>query len=170
MKKILIQIILMLSTMVVSGQNFGIENSDNRINVAVYVIDGDLGMADYVSASVVDALVHNGDYTAVERTAEFLGKINSEQEYQRTGMTEEEQIASLGKQFGAKLVCVVKIGTMTDKYFMQARLLDVETAHITNSTKAFVFSLDDVEMACSEMVSQLLTENSNDRSIQGAFK
>ena len=80
-----------------------------------------------------------------------------------------EQIARLGKQFGTKYVCVVKIGTLVDKYFMQARLLDVETAGIINTTKALVFTLDDVEDISTKVVTQLLGENRDTRTIQGAF-
>ncbi len=137
--------------------------------VAVYVIDEQYGLADYVSAAMVDAMVHNSNYMALERTDAFHKAMTKEHEYQRTGNVDESQIASLGMQFGTPLVCVIKIGTVADKYFMQARLLDAETAVVKNSTKAIIFTLEDVENAASKVVTQLLTENHDSRSIQGAF-
>lgn len=167
MKKILLFTVLLLCVAAVRGQGSGL--SSKQTKVAVYVADEGYGLADYVSAAMVDAFVHNSKYMAVERTADFLRAINAEHEYQRTGMVDDEQIARLGKQFGTKLVCVVKVGKMMDKFFMQARLLDVESASIKNTTKAFVFAPEDIEDTCTKVVAQLLGENRDERTIQSAF-
>ncbi len=169
MKNTLLLLILLSCPVLTMGQNARTASSDNPTKVAVYVDDEQIGLADFVSAAMVDAFVHNSGYIALERTDSFLKAINKEHEYQRTGMTDDEQIARLGKQFGTKYVCVVKIGTLVDKYFMQARLLDVETAGIINTTKALVFTLDDVEDISTKVVTQLLGENRDTRTIQGAF-
>lgn len=138
--------------------------------VAVYVTGGEEeGLNEFVGAYLVDAITHNSAYAAIERTEEFLKAISAEQEYQRTGMVDDEQIAKLGRQFGVKQVCVVKIGKVAGKQFVQARLLDAETAAVLNSTKPFTFALDDPEEACTSVAVQLLTEKKGSRTIQGAF-
>ncbi|MDR3351129.1 MAG: hypothetical protein LBN98_05770 [Prevotellaceae bacterium] len=164
MKKILFILLAIMSTGVVCGQQ----------KVAIYVTGGEEeGLSEFVGAYLVDAITHNSGYTAIERTAEFLKALNSEHEYQRSGMTDDEQIAKLGKQFGTKLVCVVKcvvkIGKVFDKQFVQARLLEVETAMVRNSTKPFTFSLDTLEDVCVSVANQLLAENSDSRTIQSVF-
>jgi hypothetical protein len=138
--------------------------------VAVYVTGGEEeGLSEFIGAYMVDAITHNSGYTAIERTAEFLKALNSEHEYQRTGTVDDEEIAKLGKQFGIKLICIVKIGKVSDRQFVQARLLEVETAAVRNSTKPFTFSLDDVEDVCVSVANQLLTENRESRTIQSVF-
>lgn len=138
--------------------------------VAIYVTGGEeQGLNEFIGAYLVDAITHNSKYSAVERTVEFLKVIDSEQEFQHSGMVDDEQIAKLGKQFGTKLVCVVKIGKLGDKQFVQARLLDVETATVLNSTKPYIYSLEDLENICNSVAIQLLTKNKDSRSIQGAF-
>ncbi len=137
--------------------------------VAIYVADGDYGLADYISAAMVDAMVHNSNYIALERTEAFQKVMNKEHEYQRTGNIDDAQIAVLGKQFGTPLVCVIKVGRMLDNYFMQAKLLDVETAMVKNTTSPIIFTADNITSSVTQMVTQLLTENHNSRSIQGAF-
>jgi hypothetical protein len=160
MKKILFILLAIMSAGVVCGQQ----------KVAVYVTGGEEeGLSEFVGAYLVDAITHNSGYTAIERTAEFLKALNSEHEYQRSGMTDDEQIAKLGKQFGTKLVCVVKIGKVFDKQFVQARLLEVETAMVRNSTKPFTFSLGTLEDVCVSVANQLLAENSDSRTIQSVF-
>lgn len=162
MKKVIIMLFALLHAFGVLGQL--------QQKVAIYIVEEDsCGLANYVSAAVIDAFVHNSNYAAVERTAEFLKAINTEHDYQRRGMIDEEQIAKLGKQFGTKLVCVVKIGKVVDKYFMQSRLIDVETTNIQNSTKPLIFRLDNTEEVCLRMVTQLLTEDRDSRTIQSVF-
>jgi hypothetical protein len=164
MKKILILMLAVMSAGIVWGQT-------KQQNVAVYVTgEEEKGLNEYVGAYLVDAITHNSGYTAVERTAEFLKALDKEHEYQRTGNVDDAQIAKLGKQFGTKLVCVVKIGKIGNKQFVQARLLDVETATVRNSTKPFTFSLDDLESVCVSVATQLLTENKDSRTIQSVFE
>ena len=149
---------------------FGQKSQTQPKKVAVYVSGGEEeGFGEFVGAYLVDAITYNDGYTAVERTAEFLKALNKEHEYQRSGMVDDEQIAKLGKQFGTKLVCMVKIGNVNDKSFVQARLLEVETATVRNSTKPFLFTLDDLEEVCVSVATQLLTENKDSRTIQSAF-
>jgi len=174
MKRIIILMLALctLSVSVAFGQSTKKQTTkESAKKVAVYVTGGeDEGLGEFVGAYLVDAITHNSGYSAVERTAEFLKALSSEHEHQRSGNVDDEQIAKLGKQFGTKLVCVVKIGKVSDKQFVQARLLDVETATVKNSTKPFTLSsLEDVEDVCVSVATQLLTENKDSRTIQSVF-
>ncbi|MDL2305483.1 hypothetical protein LJC72_09130 [Bacteroides sp. OttesenSCG-928-D19] len=163
MKKALFFLLIILHANMVLGQT-------GSQKVAIYTTGGEEdGLNEFVGAYLVDAITHNSKYTAVERTAEFLKALNQEHEYQRSGMIDDEQIAKLGKQFGTKLVCVVKIGKVGDKHFVQARLLEVESATVKNSTKPFTFTLENLEEVCVSLVNQLLTESKGSRTIQSAF-
>jgi hypothetical protein len=164
MKRIVILLLAVMSASAVWGQT-------QKQKVAVYVTGGEEeGLSEFVGAYLVDAITHNSGYTAVERTPEFLKALNMEHEHQRSGHVDDAQIAKLGKQFGTKLVCVVKIGKVGDKQFVQARLIDVETATVRNSTKPFTFSLDDLGDVCVSVATQLLTENKDSRTIQSVFE
>jgi hypothetical protein len=166
MKRVVILIVALCAFGVLAslGQN----KTAQPKKVAVYVIGGD-SIGEFVGAYLVDAITHNSGYTAVERTAEFLSALNREHEYQRTGTVDDEQIAKLGKQFGVKLVCAVKIGKLGDKQFVQARLVDAETATVRNSAKPFSFTLDNLEEVCVSIATQLLAENKTSRTIQSVF-
>jgi hypothetical protein len=169
MKKLLILpfALCAISLNVAFGQG---AKGQNTKKVAVYVTGGEEdGLGEFVGAYLVDAITHNSGYTAVERTADFLKALTSEHEHQRSGSVDDEQLAKLGKQLGTKLVCVVKIGKVSGKNFVQARLLDVEAATVKNSTKPFTFSLDDLEEVCVSVATQLLAENKDGRTIQSVF-
>jgi hypothetical protein len=159
-------IIFLLAVMIAST----VLGQSKEQKVAVYVTGGEEeGLSEYVGAYLVDAIAHNSGYTAVERTADILKALNKEHEYQRSGNVDDAQIARLGKQLGTKLVCVVKIGKLGDKQFVQARLIDAESATVRNSTKPFIFTLDNLESVCVSVATQLLTNNKDSRTIEGAF-
>jgi hypothetical protein len=163
MNRIVILMLAIMSASVVLGQT-------KQQKVAVYVTGGEEeGLSEFVGAYLVDAITHNSGYSAVERTEDFLKTLDKEHGYQRTGNVDDAQIAKLGKQFGTKLVCVVKIGKVADRQFVQARLIDVESATVRNSTKPFTFSLDNLESVCVSVATQLLTENKDSRTIQSLF-
>ncbi len=138
--------------------------------VAVYVADDQCGLANYVTAAMATAMVHNKQYELIERTAEFRAQIDAEQTYQRTGMVDDAQIVRLGVQSGVPLICVISIQAVEKKYFMQARLLDMETAATKNITSPVIFELDEIEKAVKTMLKQLLSEGTESRSIQSAFE
>jgi hypothetical protein len=164
MRKYLIILWIVVTASAVFGQN------KPQKKVAVYVTGGEKdGWSEFVGAYLVDAITHNSSYSAVERTKDFLKTLNEEYGYQRSDNVDDDQIARLGRQFDSKLVCVVKIGKVANRPFVQARLIDVETATVCNSTKPFLFSLDNMDYVCVSVATQLLTENKNSRTIQSLF-
>jgi len=127
MKRVILLIasVAMISTNVVLGQK----------KVAVYITGGDdAGVNRVLGDKLVDAFTKSGKYTAIERTNSFLAEIGKEQAYQRTGAVNDREISRLGKQFGVQLVCVAEISEVFGKKYVSARLIDVETAEVVNTS------------------------------------
>ena len=106
--------------------------------IAVYVTGGEnvsMETKKIIGSELVSAIAANEKYNAVERTAEFLSQINKEQNYQRSGNVDDSQISELGKQYGVDLVCVTELIPYESSYYIQARLIDVETATIKKTAR-----------------------------------
>jgi hypothetical protein len=158
MKKILV-LFLSLCAVTAQGQSgkpVKKAEAPKPLKVAVYVTGEDtIKLSGFAGDYLVDAIVRSGKYTAIERTYDFLKELSNEQEYQRTGSVDDEQISKLGKQFGVSLVCVVKVGSMDSGYYLSARLIDVETATVVKSAKPQTFTVDSLPDACEEITKQL---------------
>jgi hypothetical protein len=153
MKKILVLVVACV------GLGYGAFAQDSKKQkVAVYVTGAkEEGTNEFVGAYLVDAIVQSSDYIAVERTSDFLKELSKEQGYQQSGAVDDDQISRLGKQFGVQLVCIAKIANMGNKQFVSARLIDVETATVKNSTKPFTFAGSEIETICVNVVTQLFS-------------
>ncbi|MBP5400623.1 MAG: hypothetical protein J6Y35_03225 [Bacteroidales bacterium] len=97
-----------------------------------------------IGSEVVAAFVATKEYNAIERTVEFLSEISKEQDYQRGGNVDDSQICELGRQFGVDLVCVTDITKFQEKFYVQARLIDVEKA-IVLATAREIAQLEDLD-------------------------
>lgn len=105
--------------------------------VAVYVTgEADSGYKKVIGSKLVTGITRSEGYTAIERTSDFLAELNKEQDYQMSGAVSDNQIARLGQQFGVRYVLVADISEVFESMFISARMIDVQTAQITNSTEA----------------------------------
>lgn len=105
--------------------------------VAVYVTgDADAGYKKVIGSKMVSGITRSDNYAAVERTTDFLAEMAKEQDYQMSGAVSDNQIARLGQQFGVRYVLVADISEVFESMFVSARMIDVQTAQITNSTEA----------------------------------
>ena len=102
--------------------------------VAVYVSSEDEGIKKILGSKLVAALARSEDYTAIERTAAFLAELKKEQNYQRTGAVDNNDISRLGKQFGVQYVCVADVTDVYGEKYISARLIDVETAEVIDAS------------------------------------
>ncbi len=107
----------------------------NSKKVAVYVIKNDASrnIGRVLGDKLVAGFTNSGRYIAVERTNGFLSQIKKEQNYQREGVVDDEEIARIGKQFGVQYVCVAEVSEVYGNKHIDARLVNVETAEIENS-------------------------------------
>ena len=104
--------------------------------VAVYVTGTDAGVNKVLGDQLVAAFVKSGKYIAIERTASFLAELSKEQNYQRTGAVDDNELSRLGKQFGVQLVCVADVSEVFGQKYVSARLIDVESAEVINASNS----------------------------------
>ena len=140
MKKLLI-LLLVLPTMLMAQRK-----------VAVYVtgpesLDSDV--KEILASELTNGISQSRDYKAVERTADFARMLQNGQD--------NEQICSLGKQFGVDLVCVANVNSFRDSYYIKARLLDVRTLEVsaTASEGSSLATIDDILRVSERLAGQL---------------
>ena len=104
--------------------------------VAVYVTGQQSGINKVLGDQLVAAFAKSGKYIAIERTASFLSELSKEQNYQRTGAVDDNELSRLGKQFGVQLVCVADVSEVFGEKYISCRLIDVESAEVANTSSA----------------------------------
>ena len=103
--------------------------------VAIYITGND-SMNTVIGNHLVDAIAHSGKYIVVERTASFLAELKKEQNYQRTGSVDDDEISRLGIQFGVNYVCVATPFDLFGEKYISARMIDVERAEVIATSSA----------------------------------
>ena len=126
MKKLFILLLSVLSLTAFAQQK----------KVAVYVTGQQSGINKVLGDQLVSAFAKSGKYIAIERTASFLAELGKEQNYQRTGAVDDNELSRLGKQFGVQLVCVADVSDVFGEKYVSARLIDVESAEVANTSNA----------------------------------
>ena len=123
-----------------------------------------------LSTIMQSKLVHSGRYTVVERTSDFIEAIDEEHRKQRSGAIDDSEISKLGKQFGARFVCVTDLTTVfnnshvsasdsaSDNFHVSARIIDIETAEVVAIGEDFtkLQNSDDLKMVLDKVANQLL--------------
>lgn len=108
--------------------------AQNKQKVAVYVL-GTVGdnYKKIISSKAVSRISRSADYAAVERTDAFIDALTEEQDYQLSGEVRDDQIAALGKRFGARYVAVFEASEADELGFVSARMIDVESGLVIKS-------------------------------------
>jgi len=112
-----------------------------KMSVAVYMAGEErreiLGAYKILGGELARAISGSDKYTAVNRTDVILDILGKEHIYQRSGAVMDEQIKDLGKQIGARYLCVAEISEVKGgTYYLDARLVDVVTAKTISSATA----------------------------------
>src|SRR5574344_80894 len=126
-KNMILPIVLMLACCAVMAQE--------KQKVAVYVDGKDAaeGVAYFLGSKMVIAITETGNYTAVERTNDFLTQLSKSANYERSGAVDATSIAQIGKQSNVDLVCAVLVKNVLGEKYVSARLIKVESAEVINS-------------------------------------
>jgi TolB-like protein len=130
--------------------------------VAVYVSGVDKEGANKVlGVKLVSAITGSNWYAAMERTDAFLRQLDKEQNYQRSGNVNDNQLARLGKQFGVQYVCAAKVSESSyGGKFLDVSLIDVETAVvIATANDALINSDMATLMAVTQNIASKLLNN-----------
>ena len=121
MKKILLTLMMAIVLFVAPSQA-----QNQRLKLAVYATGNiDALLKNIAQNNASTELVNCGRYQMIERSAEFLRFVSEEQNYQRSGAVDDNQIAELGKQYGADCVCVVDITHVDSYLYVATRMIDV---------------------------------------------
>ena len=121
MKKILLTLMMVAVLFVAPSQA-----QNQRLKLAVYATGNiDALLKNIAQNNASTELVNCGRYQMIERSAEFLRFVSEEQNYQRSGAVDDNQIAELGKQYGADCVCVVDITHVDSYLYVATRMIDV---------------------------------------------
>jgi uncharacterized protein (TIGR02145 family) len=105
-------------------------------SVAVYMAGTEpsavKGAQKVLGAELAKALAKSGRYTAVDRTDEVIKVLSAAEIFGKDGAIDVDRAKRVGKQLGAQVVCVAEISEVMESYFLEARLVNVETAEVSN--------------------------------------
>lgn len=127
MKKVFLLALLVLGI-------HSIAQAQGKEKVAVYV-SGEIGdtCKKIISSKAVSRISRSDNFAAVERTEAFLDALTREQDYQLSGEVRDDQIAALGRRFGARYVAVFEATEADETGFVSARMIDVESGLVIKS-------------------------------------
>ena len=134
--------------------------------VAVYVTGQESGIKKVLGDQLVAAFAKSGKYMAIERTASFLAEMKREQNYQATGVVDDNELSRLGKQFGVQLVCVADVSDVFRQKYVSARLIDVETAEVVNTANMSspMSSMDELLNVTDYIANELTSETVQEKA------
>ncbi|GHV17135.1 hypothetical protein AGMMS49938_17760 [Fibrobacterales bacterium] len=131
MKKILVLLLALFAS---------IAFAQDRQKVAVYMAGTEpkKGVYKVLGGQITKAITKSGDYSAVDRTDAILQQLKKEHGYQRSGAVSDDQIKKLGSQLGVKYLCIAEITEVMGDSYLEAKLIDVETALVENTGNVLV--------------------------------
>ena len=99
-----------------------------------------------VRSSLTYAISSNEGYEGYDRVD--MSAITGEQNFQRTGMVNDEQIKRLGEMTGASYVLIAEAAIYDDEHIIiAAKILDVETGGVVSSTPPAIAPKEPTKMA-----------------------
>lgn len=130
-----------------------------QTKVAVYVNSAgevDEAMKQIIGSELATAISANQQFTAVDRSTDFLNVLKQEQSEQISGNLDENQVQQLGQKFGVQQVCIASITPYQSKFYIQAKMVDVEKATVLATCRE-ISALQDLDEMVS--VSEILSQN-----------
>jgi len=115
--------------------------AESRQNVAIYMAGEEPasapGMYNVLGGELAKAINNSKKYMAVDRTDAITNLLTKEHKFQRSGAVSDDQIKTLGKQFGVRYLCIAELSELQGgSYYLEIRLVDVETAVIVHTVTA----------------------------------
>lgn len=149
---------------------FSLTTFAQQKKVAVYVTGQESGINKVLGDQLVAGFAQSGKYIAIERTASFLAELGKEQNYQRTGAVDDNELSRLGKQFGVQLVCVADISDVFGQKYISARLINVESAEVVNTsnTSSQLDSMDELLNVTNKLTKELTSKTVQEKAAEAA--
>jgi len=99
--------------------------------------DGVTGVHKVLGGELARTISESDKYSAVDRTDAILSQLSREQYMQRSGYVSEDQIRDIGKYLGVQYLSIAEISPVAKRsYYLDVRLVDVETAEIIRTVTA----------------------------------
>lgn len=165
MKKLLSFSFLMLAFAIMSfGQNkkVAVMETKNIQGVSPF-------QANIVRGGMETAVANAVGYEAYDRAA--FDVIMKEQNFQRSGAVDDNQIREMGVMAGVQYVLVTEASTEDGYFYILAKLLDVETGRFMKSAEELCEAKPtDIKEACSKLGVQLFGESASNRGSVAAVQ
>ena len=129
------------------------------MNIAVSTLDAQNvsgGDAAVIADLLRSELVKSGAFNVVEKAN--MDKVLAEQGFQQTGCTSEECAVKLGKLLNVQRMIVGSFGKLMGRYFINLRVVDVESGKVIYSEKAKGESVDDIERGVNRLTDAIVRE------------
>jgi hypothetical protein len=148
MKKVSILLLTLVYASVVFGQQ----------KVAVWVEGKNTEINTVLADQLVSVITSSGKHVAIERSSDFLRGLKNEMDYAQSGNVADSQIAAIGKQLGANLICVAKVSLVANTNYVSARLINVETAQViaTANIHDDFKTIDAIIKSCEKLAMTML--------------
>ncbi len=166
--------VLALTLLLIGSTSQAFAQNTAKKKVAVYMTgEVQAGIKKVIGSKIVSGVTESDEYSAVERTSDFLAELTKEQDYQLSGAVTDNQIAQIGQQFGVQYVLVADASEVFGSLFVSARLIDVQTAQIIKSCEASgtVSNMTELTKLADQIAVKLVskTYTDNDLKIYGPF-
>ena len=128
----------------------------NRSNIAVSTLDAQnvsAGDAAVIADLLRSRLVRGGVFNVVEKSN--MEKILQEQGFQNSGCTNEECAVKLGRILNVQKMIVGSFGKLMNRYFINLRVVDVETGSVVFSDTAKGDTVDDIEVGIGKVADSI---------------
>ena len=151
MKRVVFILLAVMCASTIFGQT-------EKQKVVVWVDGKNIDINTVLADQLVSVITSGGKYIAIERSADFLRAVRNEMEYMRSGNVADDEIARLGRQFGANLVCASKVSQIANTNYVSARIIDIETTQViaTANIHDDFKTIEAIVNVCEELASQLL--------------
>lgn len=126
--------------------------------VAVLETKTDPNVSDFqrnmIRGSIESAIANSKGYEGFNRSA--FDDIMKEQNFQRSGAVDENQIKELGKMAGVQYILVTEASSENGRLYVSAKLLDVETGkYVKANDKLCEANIDAIRAGCVELAEYL---------------
>jgi|GEM_PF-2615666 len=153
MKRIL-NILLVIYILLYCG--YAYSDSKDKPRIAVMDLEAK-GVVQEESEAVSDFLrtdlLNTEKFTVIERSR--LQDILNEQQFSLSGLTESEKVAKIGKLLNCKFILVGTLSKLGSQYFLNVRLVDVETGETKFGKRESSYTLEELSEVSKVIAAQL---------------
>lgn len=130
-----------------------------RLNVAIADLRAEnvsAGDAAVMADLLRNELVKTGTFNVIEK--QNMDKVLAEHAFQQTGCTNEECAVKLGKLLNVQRMAVGSFGKLLDSYFLNIRVVNIETGQVNFADSAEGATVKDLKTAVRDMARRMASQ------------